>query len=271
MIKKLALIILLNFLLPFSVLAQDFNFNRALSDYLYNFDLYRQAYQEYVSAKESFLQYKTLTSKTNAFQKTLKMTQARDETTRTYLIALKMKLGETEGISSAEKNVFNLKLDNEVNWYFTHKEELSSAGSLEDLVELANKAEERYQQQTEILIYQTLHKILVGKENNLAEKINTQIAVLKEKLKEIKERGDKNVSLAERWLLETENRLLRFEEKILASQEKMERMEKGSWEDKGQIYKESQLNLQEAHQYLKEANRYLKEIIREVKTADGKY
>jgi hypothetical protein len=272
MIKKLALIILLNFLLPFSVLAQDFNFNRAFSDYLYNFDLYRQAYQEYVSAKESFLQYKTLTSKTNAFQKTLKMTQARDETIRTYLIALKMKLGETWGISPAEKSVFNLRLDNEVNWYLTHKEELSSAGSLEDLVELANKAEERYQQETEILIYQTLHKILVGKENSLAEKVNNQIAALKEKLKEIKENGDKNVSLAERWLLETENRLLRFEEKMLASRGNMERMEKGFWGGgRGQIYKEAQWNLQEAHQYLKEANRYLKEIIREVKTADGKY
>lgn len=267
MIKKLTLIILLNFLLPFSVFAQDFDFNRAFSDYLYNFDIYRQAYQEYVSARDSFLQYKTLTSKTNAFQKTLKMAQARDETLRTYLIALKMKLRETLGVSSAEQNLFSLRLDNEANWYQDHKDELSSAGSLEDLVELAHKAEERYQQQTEILIYQTLHKILVSKENNLAEKINTQIAALKDKLKEIKEKGG-DVSLPERWLLETEKRLNRFEEKVSDSFEKMGEMEKSIFLDKGQVYREAQLGLEEAHQYLKEANRYLKEIIREVKTEE---
>ena len=268
MIKRLVLIILpYYFLLPLSVLGEDFNFNRAFSDYLYNFDLYRQAYQEYISARDSFLQYKTLTSKTNAFQKTFKMTQARDETVRTYLIALRMKLEETPGISLSEKSVFSLRLDNEIAWFLNHKEELSSAGSLEDLVELASKAEERYQQETEILIYQTLHKILVGKENNLAEKINTQIAALKDKLKEIKEKG-KDVSLPERWLLETEKRLSRFEEKVSVSFEKMEKMEKNVFEDKKQTYREAQLSLEEAHQYLKEANRYLREIIREVKTGE---
>jgi len=265
MIKRLILIFLFGFLLPFSVLAETFNFNRAFSDYLYNFDLYRQSYQEYIFAKESFLQYKTLTSKTNAFQKTLKMAQARDETIRTYLIALRMKLKEVEGLFSAEQNLFNLKLENEANWYLAHRDELSSAGSLEDLLELTDRAEERYRKETEVLIYQTLYKILVGKENNSLEKINAQIVSLKNKLKEIKERGE-DVSLEERWLLETEKRLRRFEEKISASFEKMEEMEKSSFRDRGQIYRESQLILEEAHQYLKEANRYLREIIREVKT-----
>jgi len=267
MIKKLALIIFIIFLLPLSVGAEDFNFNRASSDYLYNFDLYRQAHQEYISARDSFLQYKTLTSKTNAFQKTLKMTQARDETVRTYLIVLRMKLEETLGLSLSEKNVFSLRLDNEATWFSNHKEELSSAGSLEDLVELAHKAEERYQQQTEVLIYQTLHKILVGKENNLAEKINKQITALKEKLREIKEKGE-DVSLQERWLLETENRLRRFEEKISDSVKKIEELEKSVFRDRRQTYQEAQLILEEAHQYLKEANRYLKEIVRKIKTGE---
>jgi len=265
MIRKLILIFLFSFLFPFSVLAEDFNFNRAFSDYLYNFDLYRQAYQEYIFARESFLQYKTLTSKTNAFQKTFKMTQARDETIRTYLIALKIKLREIRNFSSAQQKLSTLKLDSEANWYLVHKDELSTAGNLEDLVELANKAEERYKQKTEVLIYQTLHQILVGKENNLAEKINIQIASLKDKLKEIKEKGG-DVSLEERWILETEKRLSRFEEKVSASFEKMEEMEKNPFGDREQIYRESQLNLEEASQYLKEANRYLKEIIREIKT-----
>ena len=269
--KKLALIILLIFLFPSFAWAQDFNFNRAFSDYLYNLDLYRQAYQEYISAKESYLRYQTLTSKNTALEKTLKMAQTRDEVMRTYLVALKMKIGESLGIFASDQNFFNLKLDNEANWYLAHKEELSSAGSLEDLVKLANKAGERYSQETEILLYQTLYKILLGKELALKEKIDNQIEAIKEKLKEIKNKGDKDVSLPERWLLETENRLLRFEEKISVSGEEIEKMEKTSGGNREQIYHEAQLNLQEAHQYLREANRYLKEVIREIKTADGEF
>jgi len=262
---------LLIFIFPFYAFAQDFNFNRAFSDYLYSVSLYRQAYQEYIPARESYLRYKTLTSKTTALEKTLKMVQLRDETIRTYLIAIKMKMAEISGISSSDQNLFNLRLDNEASWYLAHKEELSSAGTLEDLINLAHKAEERYYQETEILIYQTLHKILVGKETALKEKIINQIEAIREKLKEIKTTGDKDVSLSERWLLETENRLLRFEEKIFSSKENINRIGEPTLKDKAQIYKEAQLNLEEAHQYLKEANRYLKEVIREVKTADGNY
>jgi len=270
MIKKFLVIPLL-FIFPSFIFADNFDFQRAFSDYFYNFNLYRQTHQEYISAKESYLRYKTLTSKNTALEKTLKMTQARDETARTYLIALKMKTEETPGISSYEKNILTFKLDNEIDWYSKHKEELSSAATLEDLVDLAKKAGERYQSQTEILIYQALYKILVGKEIALKEKISFQIEAIKEKLKEIKENGNKDTSLPERWLLEVENRLIRFEEKISASQNNMARMEGGIYSDKTQIYRESQLSLEEAHQYLKEASRYLKEIIREVKTGDGNY
>jgi hypothetical protein len=271
MTKKVFLIFFLIFLFSLPASAQDFDFNRALSDYLYNFNLYRERYQEYMLAREAYLKYRTLTSKNTALEKTLKMAQSRDETVRTYLIALKMKLREMPGISVYDKNIFNLRLDNEIDWYSRHKEELSSAATLEDLVDLAKTASERYQSQSEILIYQTLHKILLGKETVLKEKISNQIEATREKLREIKQKGDKDVLLAERWLLEIENRLLRFEEKTSTSQENMTKMERNAYSDRGQVYREFQLTLEEAHQYLKEANRYLKEVIREVKTTDGNY
>jgi len=269
MIKKLAPALFLLFVFPSFVFAQDFDFNRANSDYLYNLSLYREAHQEYVSAKEAYLKYKTLTSKNTALEKTLRMTQLRDEVVRTYLIALKMKLGETPGIFSDDKNVFNLKLDNEADWYLKHKEELSSAATLGDLANLAKVSSTRYSSRSEILIYQTLYKILLGKEFTLKGEIEIQIEAIREKLKEIKEKGDKDISLPERWLLETENRLLRFEEKVSASQAIMASIEKNTYRES--VYRKAQLLLEEGHQYLKEANRYLKEIIREIKTADGNY
>jgi len=253
----------------FPVFAQDFDFNRAFSDYTYNFDLYRDYYREYVLARETYLRYGTLSSKNEALEKTAKMLRVRDEVVRTYLIVLKMKLEITPGISVYERNLLNLELDSDFDWYLSHKKQLSSAGTLEDLFFLADKARERYKNKTEYLIYKILFRVLTGKELALKEKINGRVLEIKEKLGEIKKEGKKNTFLAERWLLETENRLLRFEEKISLAQENMERMEKISQENRGQIYKKSQLTIEESHQYLKEANRYLQEIIREVKITDG--
>src|SRR4030042_2935830 len=92
------------------------------------------------------------------------MLELRDEAVKTYLTALRLKLAETTGVSSYEQNSLYLKLDSEVDWYATHREDLSSAGTLEDLLASSKKAQERYPQ-TEVFIYHTLGTILAGKEN----------------------------------------------------------------------------------------------------------
>lgn len=248
------------------VKAQEFNFNRAFNDYLYNYTQYRQSHQEYVAAREAYLTYKTLTSKTMALEKTLKMLKAEDEVIRTYLIALRMKLAEISGVSDYERNILYLKLDNEASWYCQHQETLSSAATLEDLVDSSRKAKDKYQK-TEILIYQVLGAILTGKETHFRNQLSDQIKVLKEKLGEIRQKGDKETSLAERWLLEAENRLIRSQEKQFEAQQTLTKM-KPSNINKNQSYNKAQFILEESHQYLKEANSYLKEVIREIKSAD---
>ncbi len=253
-------------LLPPPVSAQDFNFNRAYNDYLFNYGQYRQSYSEYVSAKEAYLSYQTLTSKTQALEKTLKMLKDEDEVIKTYLTALRMKLAETTGISNYEQNVLYLKLDSEVSWYAQHKESLSSAATLEDLVTSSEKVADRYKN-TEVLIYQTLGTILAGKETNFRNQLADKIQELKAKIGEIRQRGDKDTALAERWLLEAENRLTRSQEKQFTAQQILTKI-KSSDTDKNQSYNKAQFAIEESHQYLKEANSYLKEVLREVKSAD---
>ncbi len=245
------------------VKAQEFNFTKAYDDYLFNYNQYRQSYKEYLTAKEAYLSYQTLTSKNQALEKTLKMLKDKDEVIKTYLTALKMKIAETAGISKYEQNILYLKLDNEIEWYGQHKESLNSVATLEDLTSLVEKIAERYKT-TEILIYQTLGAILSGKENNFREKLATKIQQLKEKVGEIRQKGDKDTSLIERWLLETENRLTRSQEKQFAAQQILAKIESSDLY-KNQSYNKAQFALEESHQYLKEANSYLKEIIREIK------
>ena len=246
--------------------AQEFNFNRAYNDYLFNYNQYRQSYSEYVAVRESYLTYKTLTSKNLALEKTSKMLKDEDEVIRTYLTVLRMKLAETTGISNDEQNILYLKLDSEVGWYGKHQEGLSSAATLEDLVDSAKKVADKYQT-TEILIYQTLGTILSGKEINFRDQLNNKIQQFKEKIGEIRQRGDKDTALAERWLLEAENRLTRSQEKQFTAQQILAKI-KSSDVNKNQSYNKAQFALEESHQYLKEVNSYLKEVIREVKSAN---
>lgn len=246
--------------------AQVFDFNRAYNDYLHIYNQYRLTHTDYVAAKQAYLRYQTLTSKTEALSKTLKMLQLRDKVIWTYLTVLRTKLAETTGISDYEQNILYLQLDNEVNWYQDHYDVLPSAGSLEDLVDSAKETEDKYPK-TEVLIYQTLGAILAGKEAALRDKANEQIERLNGKIAEIRQRGDKETSLLERWLLEAENRLTRSQEKQFAAQQALAKI-KTHERDKHQSYNQAQFTLEESHQYLKEANFYLKELIREVKRAD---
>ena len=270
---KLSKIILLLFVFSFLTVggslttkAQEFNFNRANSDYLYNYGLYRQSYNEYVAAKQAYLKYQTLTSKTEALEKTKQMLKNQDEVIKTYLTALRLKLAETSGISEYEQNILYLKLDSEIAWFAKHQEEIQSAGSLDDLADSAKDGKEQYQK-TEILIYESLGGILASKETGLREEINQKIKELKDKIGEIRLKGDKKTALAERWLLEAENRLTRSQEKQFAAQQILSSL-KVSNTNKAGDYNQAQFAFEESHQYLKDANSYLKEVLREIKSAD---
>lgn len=267
--RKILPILISTFLLFYSstlAISQDFNFQRAYEDYLFNYNQYRQSYSDFVPAKEAYLSYQTLTSKNTALEKTQKMLQDEDEVVRTYLTALRMKVTETAGITNDEQNILYLKLDNEVSWYGKHKDSLASAATLEDLTNSSQKISNQYKM-TEVLIYQTLGTVLSGKENDFRNQINDKIQELKGKIGEIRQKGDKDTSTAERWLLEAENRLTRSQEKQFAAQQILAKI-KSTDKNKNQGYNKAQFSLEESHQYLKEANSYLKEVLREIKSAD---
>ncbi|MGB9911086.1 MAG: hypothetical protein ACPLKP_00535 [Microgenomates group bacterium] len=251
------------FFFSFSSFAQEKNFNQSYQDYLNSLNQYNQAHQNYLLAKKSYLNYKTLTSKTDAFNKTLEMLVLRNEVISNYLSTIRLKLKEISGIINYKQNILYLNLENEINWYNTHKELLASTGSLEDLIAFSKQAETRYQEKTEILIYETLGNILISKEEKLKETINQTLRNLKAEIERIKEEKAKDTRLIERWLLEVDNRLILANEKKSEAEKILEQINKSR--DKFRDYSQFQFILAQSHQYLKEANFYLKEIIREIK------
>lgn len=259
---------------PFSlVFAQEatpsetkFDFNKAYQDYIYNYDLYLKAHKEYLVAKNQYETYQTLTSQTIALEQTLAMLRARDEVLATFLMAVRIKLADETNVASSKLNLLYLELDEEAQWFREHKETLTSAGSIPDLVELGNRAKP-HQQKTDRLTYESLLEIFLYKEDFLHEKLQAQIDQVEEKIVEIRSRGDKDPSTIERWLLEAKNRKVRSDEKLKEARGINFSDRVSSGQNRAR-FNHGVSVIEQSHQYLKETNVALLEIIKEIKRGD---
>lgn len=266
MIKRLSAFLILTIfswlLFSSTAFAQEFSFSQAYEDYLYNYNQYRAAHTQFVAAQQQYLTYKTLTAKAEALEKTKTMLTARDEALRTYLIALRLNLKETPGVSAYEKNIVSLRLNNEINWYETHQARLSAVGSISDSIQISDEAQDHHPE-TEVSAYQALGTIIAGEENSLRDKIQSQIDQLEIKIAQIRQEGKMETRLFERWLLEAQNRLTWSKEKQFSAQSLLAEL-KLRERNKGKVYSQAQQSFNESRQYLKEATSFLLEIIREV-------
>lgn len=242
----------------------SFDYSKAYQDYIYNLNLYRQAYQKFVLAKNEYLSYKTLTSETNALETTKEMLEARSQAIIVYLTALKMRLSETTGVLNYQSNLRFVELMKNIDTFETQKNLFPAAATLKDLLKVSSQFENQYSK-TEVLTYNTLFTVVSGKENNLRDQIQFQITKLEQKLAQMSKEGLKDTLRAERWLLEAKN-------KITLSQQKQDEANKNlskltpQQKDKNKVFAESQLMLEESNQYLKEAISNLKELVIEIKS-----
>lgn len=145
-----------------SAFAQDFNFDKAYQDYIFTQSQYQNAHSAYEEAKEAYLKNSTLTLKEEARKKTRLMLIARDELERVYLTALRMKIFETKGVESGQKNTILASLDSEIAWYKDHLAAYPDGEPLESLFTKSTEAETHYKETTLPLIYNSLFQISVG-------------------------------------------------------------------------------------------------------------
>lgn len=243
----------------------DSTYERAYQDYAYNLSLYDSALNTYKSARAQYLQYNTLTAKEEAQTATLKLLISRDEVTVTYLTSLRRRISELPGVFDSEKAPFLTNIDGEVAFYSEHKDKLTSAGSLEDLIADSNTVKDRYENGTKIVIYNSLIEIATGKNQNDRGMLEKSLNDLKAKVSEIRTNGDKDVSAIERSLTDMANKIERSRVKDQTAKDLIGAM-KNTERDKESVYIESLGNAQSSQLYLKEVSKYLLEIVRQIKS-----
>ncbi|MBN1263379.1 MAG: hypothetical protein JW991_03395 [Candidatus Pacebacteria bacterium] len=242
------------------------NFKKAYESYLIKFDEYRQAHKDYLIAKNQYQTYETLAAKTIALERSIAVLQARAEVMISFLAAARIKLADETNVGSSRLNLIYLQLDDEITWFKQHKATLSSAGSLPDLFKVADGFNDHHST-AEFLVYESSLAIFFHKEDELHQRLESEIKKVEEKILEIRLRGNKNTSTIERWLLEAKNRKFRSDEKLEEARSKKVNPLSGS-NQKRQSFNQIVILIEESHQYLKETNYNLKEIIAEIKRAD---
>ena len=250
-LSPLALMILLlaigYLLLAAPAMAQDFTYSRALSDYVYTFDQYRTAHQQYQLKVTEYRQFKTLTAQTAAYQAGLELLLKRDDVVRTHLTALRLKLQETAGVNPLDREAIFARIDQEVNWLFYHQTRLKNTTNLSELTRISKELESHYPT-INVLMYQALATVLAGKQSFLDEQLTTSYLTLKDKLG------------VNRWLEEAGQKLELSSERQTTAHLTTSRLT-AQTRNLPQEFSAITASLKESHQYLKETASALREII----------
>ena len=249
------------------VVEEEFDFNRAYQDYVFLFDVYQKQHSEFLLARAQYIQAGTLVAQTKAKEETAQMLEARDDVVISYLTALRMRLLEAEGVSDTVKGGLFDRLDVEIFWFKDHKERISSAGTLNDLIADSEEAYERFLA-AEPVIYEVLSVIPIGKVSVLRAQLNVILNGLKSKTTEVRTNGDHDVEIVERWIIETEEKIIRSVDKEIAAQQRIPdflgdgRSSSSSRRvDRVPILNDVLNLVRESNQFLREASSFMNEII----------
>lgn len=235
---------------------------------------YRRSKNAYETARLQYLKSKTQKSIDEAKEKTIEFLTARDEVIISYLEVLKVKLQTNEGIDNLKLSSLVLKIDSEIGWYQKHRDFLSSAGTLEDLVADSKEASQRYTS-TKKLIYEALGNITYGQIVNYRDRIIGLLNRLKGKVAEIELEKEKNsfsnekIYEIDRGVFQVDNLIIRVDNKLQEADGVISQISQTkSRSDPQSLYNNSIVLSSEARQYLREGSTVLLEIVKNIKVLD---
>lgn len=260
--KKMAKKILFyfSFLLLFACFLTPVFAAQPIDDYLFQYEKYRQVYQEFTTARDKYLQYQTLSSKDEAIGATKKMIGQRNKSLAIYFLTLKWKLSTTPGVAGSEhRNNLISQLDKEITWLDDQNEQLEQLAnpSLDDLFIISDRFEDK-RVAFKVLSYQSLAAILLGKTRNLQSE---SVAIKTLLTDEVNQMEATKAAQFKGWLTEVENKNYLSQKEIEMAESQQESLAKKREKQLVSIYSKIQLSLERAKEYLNQAFLFQKEIL----------
>lgn len=167
---RLFLLILLPiglFARPHHLLAQSQH-----EQYITLYSAYRDAHESYRTARNAYLQFDTLKSKTDAETATKTMLILRSETLLAYLRLLLEKIGTRDETNSTTIDI----LDQDIVWYRTNLDTVKQSSTLSEIVSVSERFEERYEKTTIKYLSVTINMINFRFLGSYNDKITSALA-----------------------------------------------------------------------------------------------
>lgn len=241
---------------------------QAYTDYQYQFDLYRQKYSDFQVAKNEYLKFKSLTSQSEALDGTKKMLSQRDALLRSYLLVLKEKLNENQGIGSQDRQLYQSLIVNEVKFLEDHIALIPSVAALEDAEDVSRQLESHYLV-LQTSVRQTLVALALGnlslQSNKLDEIINLSKNLLTRNAGYL---SPEKRSILERWLVQIVNKKTLYRQKVELIISANTQLKGSSLIDLDQQISLMQKELIGGKQYLAEAASFLNEFLNTLQYID---
>ncbi len=125
---------------------------------------------------------------------------------------IRIKTVESKGIESSLKESIYSKVDPEVVWYGSRKNNYDLSNTIEDIIRKSKEEDERYQASTLPIIYYTLANISLGESKTSKNKHIEIYNKLKNEANNLVSLGRADAKLFERWFKDIELELTKIEE-----------------------------------------------------------
>jgi len=219
-------------------------------EYLTKRDYYLKWHQEYIAARQTYLNYQTLQTKENLIKKLREFLIARNEFLRAYLLVLL-----SEGKPFLPESDF-VEIRSWIAWLDQETRQIGSIGSLEKLLVFADHLKEKYPEiEKEIFVFLT--KLTIGQQNDIIKKIEQLMVEIRSNLNE----SSQNSESIFHWLEEIAGQLTSIREKQQLALETIEKARIGKIGMTKISWQKSKKLLVEANFQLKEVVGFLDEII----------
>ena len=224
------------------------------SEYLMKRDYYLKRHQEYIAARQTYLNYQTLQTKENLTKKLKQFLIARNEFLKSYFLVL---LSGKESFLPMADSIAAIRFW--INWLDQETKQIDSAESLEQLFIFADRLKNKYPE-IERAIFIFLTKFTISQQNHIIEKIKQLIIEIKNELKALNQDSRHTFD----WLDEIVDQLPSIEEKQRLALEIIEKTRVSKISKIGRMkvsWRKSKKLLLEANFQLEETIGFLDEII----------
>jgi hypothetical protein len=137
-------------------------FEQYKKDYLYQYDLYQQAYLKYIDKKQVYTKYGNITTQKEKFTASLDAINARNHVLKSYLTALRVKLDDYKSTNPTVTEKNQIEISKWEAWFEEQYTVILSINNEDDLLKWSKDFEQKY-----VTIQQTIYTALVQNEVNL--------------------------------------------------------------------------------------------------------